>query len=204
MKSARTTILLCVATVGSLVVTSVGLLSVGRRLNWLASPAEGSLALVTIRDGNWTIAFVYWSKQNWNQRAACELQEFSDKWTSLGVDYDANAGLPSFMYKGISAWSAWRIHFNVGIQIPFGSTGRAGLVIFPTWALVCIALIPPMLLIIVRYTRHRRRLVNNECVECGYSLRQNRSGVCPECGALSSSVMSPFKKGAGKRTVKGR
>lgn len=35
---------------------------------------------------------------------------------------------------------------------------------------------------------HRRREQSSECLECGYSLVGNVSGVCPECGCATKSL----------------
>lgn len=51
----------------------------------------------------------------------------------------------------------------------------------PVWPLVIPLMIPP----IRDSIRERRRLgrkKRNECLECGYNLKGNISGLCPECG----------------------
>lgn len=40
----------------------------------------------------------------------------------------------------------------------------------------------PLLLAFWWINRREERRANGQCVECGYSLTGNRSGVCPECG----------------------
>ncbi|HET6247117.1 MAG TPA: hypothetical protein VFE47_05400 [Tepidisphaeraceae bacterium] len=41
----------------------------------------------------------------------------------------------------------------------------------------------PLMWLMIRYLNvGRRRKKNGECVKCGYSLRGNVSGICPECG----------------------
>jgi hypothetical protein len=42
----------------------------------------------------------------------------------------------------------------------------------------------PLLVIMERRARERLRRRTNCCVECGYDLTGNVSGVCPECGSL--------------------
>lgn len=54
----------------------------------------------------------------------------------------------------------------------------------------------PFLLFLVPHIRrwHRRR--KGRCLECGYSLTGNLSGVCPECGApVATSATSPGTNG---------
>lgn len=52
---------------------------------------------------------------------------------------------------------------------------------FPLLPFLCAAVLPLMLL----YWRRQRRLRDGQCVHCGYDLRGNVSGRCPECGAAA-------------------
>ena len=40
----------------------------------------------------------------------------------------------------------------------------------------------PALILAVRHVRCRQRKKHGQCVKCGYDLRGNVSGICPECG----------------------
>lgn len=58
----------------------------------------------------------------------------------------------------------------------------------PAWLLVLALGIYPTAHVSVPALRRRRRKTRGECVNCGYSLMGNVSGVCPECG-------KPFSRG---------
>ncbi len=68
--------------------------------------------------------------------------------------------------------------------IPFAGgvrSGRIG-VMFPLWApCLLLAVYPTIAFIRGPYSRHRRRK-KGLCLNCGYNLTANVSGVCPECG----------------------
>lgn len=51
----------------------------------------------------------------------------------------------------------------------------------PTWMLVAVFSLLPLWRESGRYSK-RRRSRANLCVECGYNLTSNTSGICPECG----------------------
>jgi len=55
---------------------------------------------------------------------------------------------------------------------------------FPLWLLIGLSSIPPALYVHALRCRGRqtRRMRANLCVNCGYALTGNTSGVCPECG----------------------
>jgi hypothetical protein len=40
-----------------------------------------------------------------------------------------------------------------------------------------------------RHRRWRRRLAAGQCITCGYDLRGNTTGICPECGTRTQSVL---------------
>lgn len=79
---------------------------------------------------------------------------------------------------------------NLTQQIQWNSL----MVVIPLWlpgvALVVVAGVP--LVLCVRRVRRRRRL--GECLECGYNLTHNVSGICPECGG---AVRESQSSGAG-------
>mgnify|MGYP003394341713 CR=1 FL=1 len=77
-----------------------------------------------------------------------------------------------------------------GGRYDFGATKPTGVltvhltqIVFPLWAALVALLVPGGLLASRLYGYHRRSR-ENACLGCGYSLLQNRSGVCPECGTL--------------------
>lgn len=51
----------------------------------------------------------------------------------------------------------------------------------PVWPLVIPLMIPPIR-DSIRERRRLRRKKRNECLECGYNLTGNVTGLCPECG----------------------
>jgi hypothetical protein len=58
----------------------------------------------------------------------------------------------------------------------------------PCWMLVAI-LASVSLLVSIRWrARRRRRASRGMCIQCGYDLRGNISGVCPECGCATGGV----------------
>ncbi len=79
--------------------------------------------------------------------------------------------LPGFHYAFSvdhnSRWSYDVVHFGLSLWIP--------LVLFSAYPLRCATRRA------VRTWRRRRRLRDHRCVECGYDLTANVSGICPEC-----------------------
>lgn len=51
----------------------------------------------------------------------------------------------------------------------------------PYWCVLALALPLPMIWLF-RSRRLARRRRQNLCLTCGYNLKDNTSGVCPECG----------------------
>lgn len=68
---------------------------------------------------------------------------------------------------------------------PTNKVNRMYRVMMPMWALIGICTFYPTLAFVRGpVTRLRRRRLN-QCPPCGYSLRGNLSGVCPECGSIT-------------------
>ena len=67
---------------------------------------------------------------------------------------------------------------------PWGDGGQ--LMVFPAWILLVATLILPVVGI-VRWRRRARRRGRSLCIECGYNLTANTSGVCPECGTPTTA-----------------
>ena len=54
---------------------------------------------------------------------------------------------------------------------------------FPTWSAIAFFAAYPTIAFIRRpHRRRKRRRTLGLCIECGYDLTGNESGVCPECG----------------------
>ena len=67
---------------------------------------------------------------------------------------------------------------------PFAEHKTLGKVVFfPLWAPCLLFAAYPMIALIRSPARRRqRRRGRGLCIECGYDLTGNMSGVCPECG----------------------
>lgn len=78
----------------------------------------------------------------------------------------------------VSGFSWWFVSRHLPVVVK-GSTLH--LVGVPLWSLALTAGLPSAWL----WLRGRRR-APGLCVHCGYDLRGNASGVCPECGAAAS------------------
>ncbi len=61
---------------------------------------------------------------------------------------------------------------------------REAKVYAPIWAVAMLFAAYPMIVLVfgARRRRRERRRRDDECLECGYKLTGNESGVCPECG----------------------
>lgn len=76
----------------------------------------------------------------------------------------------SAMPNGLAYWNP--VFTSSRVMVPFFHIGAVALLI----AIACI--LPDFL----RALREANRRWDNQCVDCGYSLKGNTSGVCPECG----------------------
>ena len=97
------------------------------------------------------------------------------------------------------------IHF-AGTQLTRGAAvDAAGKLLYvswyvtiPVWQISLLLLNLPLIWLLVRTRRFlvlRRRRKNGLCLQCGYNLTGNVSGVCPECGAPipTDLVRKPLK-----------
>ena len=62
----------------------------------------------------------------------------------------------------------------------------------PIWMPFLVCLLPPVAFFVARPIRRRRRIRRRIrrglCQKCGYDLRGNTSGVCPECGQIRTTT----------------
>jgi hypothetical protein len=58
----------------------------------------------------------------------------------------------------------------------------------PCWSILMLAAVWPLGDVLRGPLRRRRRRHRGECEQCGYSLRGNVSGVCPECGTAAAAA----------------
>ena len=96
----------------------------------------------------------------------------------------------------VPEWSVGLADFAVGsLELPRGccrSTTpcpkqRLRIASIPLWfVLLCLSWYPTLALIRSPFRRWRRRR-GGCCLNCGYDLRGNLTGVCPECGCAVSS-----------------
>ncbi len=61
-------------------------------------------------------------------------------------------------------------------------TARVSELAFPLWAPLFVFSLYPAYRFMQGPLRQYRRRHRNQCIECGYSLKGNTSGICPECG----------------------
>ena len=71
------------------------------------------------------------------------------------------------------------ISFNVGI--PPSLYGSRTVISIPDWELASAFLLLPVFTF-WRWRRWKKLVSPLDCIECGYNLTGNGSGVCPECG----------------------
>ncbi len=74
---------------------------------------------------------------------------------------------------------------EMGYVLPSGriQPAKYRLLLTPVWLfLVLFAVYPVTFLLYTPRRRRRQRLEQGLCVRCGYDLRGNASGQCPECG----------------------
>jgi len=91
--------------------------------------------------------------------------------------------LPFFIWMVVTTHFGWMMHSLLGWPDKPDSLGN----------LLLNSVYWPLLFALVSWVRHRWRLRNAAeddvpCEGCGYDLRGNISGVCPECGAVVSDA----------------
>ena len=91
----------------------------------------------------------------------------------------ANVLPPSWRLQGF--WG--RLGFDHH-RSPSGSMVDSRTVTFPIWPIAVLCAIWPAVWL-RRTLRQRRRRVQGLCLACGYDLRGNEQGRCPECGMVA-------------------
>lgn len=88
-----------------------------------------------------------------------------------------------------SSFEALGIHATVERSIGYGTARQNWHVSIPLWIMVVLALLYPTgraaQLLMLR-CRRNWRTKHGVCMSCGYNLRGNVSGACPECGQTTS------------------
>lgn len=82
---------------------------------------------------------------------------------------------------------SWRLSDYFG-RPTFGNTGTNIPLLYLAGILLCLA-------VLLSRLRNRARVdrCKTNCMQCGYDLAGNRSGRCPECGALSLQLSGPSR-----------
>ncbi|HEX5243399.1 MAG TPA: hypothetical protein VFW23_09090 [Tepidisphaeraceae bacterium] len=94
------------------------------------------------------------------------------------VEFDESRVMFRNIWERIGfAWLHWEMS-------TFGITTSVRIVGLPNWLVAGIFALLPSLWIRARLKRSRigRRKAGGMCVSCGYDLKGNASGICPECG----------------------
>lgn len=65
----------------------------------------------------------------------------------------------------------------------------------PLWIVTLLSVISyPMIMLFLKgcHTWHtNKRIYLGLCIKCGYNLKNNTSGICPECGTASNETQQP-------------
>ena len=105
--------------------------------------------------------------------------EKSDRWYYITTISDMEVRISGFTksLKELPSfeWDSFSIPYR-------GSTWNGRKLAFPHWLLVCLFGIYPTVAFIRGPLRRRLRLKRGLCLNCGYNLTGNTSGICPECG----------------------
>jgi hypothetical protein len=101
-----------------------------------------------------------------------------DRWRHVAFmgDSSGTAFVPRTTLEGVTGFAYRNQHPRYS---------RFHSVAIPLWPLWVLAALPPLRWVLLRRRARRRalRAINGECQSCGYSLRGNTTGVCPECGS---------------------
>jgi hypothetical protein len=63
--------------------------------------------------------------------------------------------------------------------------------VVPQWLPIALLTLPPIIklaIVLIRRLARRRRRGRGLCGRCGYDLRGNESGTCPECGTAATPL----------------
>jgi hypothetical protein len=131
---------------------------------------------------------IMWPVYRNRQRAPEKVGDWSIEVTCysrvLALSYSR---ILSYTQAGLvnNEYGPWAGFYYRGVAVPFNH--REGLFSVQTWRLpfwsvaLLSLLYPTVTFLCGPYRRHRRRK-KGLCLQCGYSLKGNVSGVCPECG----------------------
>lgn len=140
-----------------------------------------SILLPLLIAGAWIIS-CFSAVEKWHSRSRYCMGLKIDNGGVL-LSYDGGSDVRLITPKKFDFWT---IHYD---STPLYSRGgwQYARLTFPIWMPFALSCIPPLTILvtrpIARRLRIRRRRRRGLCMQCGYSLRGNVSGVCPECGA---------------------
>jgi hypothetical protein len=90
------------------------------------------------------------------------------------------------LYANLARPISTRIPWAYGIKTN-SSWGAGTMIILPFWTMIALFASYPTIAFIRGPLRRWRRKKNGLCIECGYDLTGNESGICPECGSKVST-----------------
>ncbi len=173
----------------------------GAKRYTLRKIAIGILIAVGVADLSlWTIS--YWRLPPWQR--GNPIPPFVTQWAlalhrgQLDIRYlravgDDDGTRTSFRRMGVTVerWilsdhdnSRWGYGERGPLRLPFCSVTHVGIPFCPVLLLLCVGSAVALARApLRRYRRGRRGL----CLKCGYDLRGNVSGVCPECGQQTAT-----------------
>ena len=107
------------------------------------------------------------------------------------ITLDPRVFRDSFSFAGWSLAVAWAASQPLGIPHRWAFGGfeydylfvdGVTIVFIPLWVFACLFALYPTIAFIRGPLRRHRRQRKGQCLQCGYSLEGNVTGVCPECG----------------------
>jgi hypothetical protein len=141
---------------------------------WLFGAAHGRVGLGRLTSRHTSPRAQAWSPraQAWDEHVQLCSELYRKHWGPV-------VAMPA---SRVGRW--FRVGFDSGGTRPGGPVQAYWLVGLPCWyPLVATAILPACW---IRWFRRRRRSIarfrKRQCLECGYDLTGNVSGVCPECG----------------------
>lgn len=112
-------------------------------------------------------------------------EQFTLNWDGARLYIDGNAGLTSSSYAPSRALVAAALPEGIGFA--WGSRGSyyeemQGPIVMPYWLPAAMLLSMCAAAALLPRYRAMRRHAGGRCCACGYDLKANVSGMCPECG----------------------
>lgn len=162
---------------------SVTIVGVRRRL--FAIAASGSLLLLAA-------TLVLWVRSYRALTSVGDADHFDFTHADPYYWIISNRGRLTFCGQTGHDWNHPAPVFNVlNLELAYSRVGASSLwnLLIPYWMLAVVSLIVPAAYVrsTFRAVARHRRSARCLCFNCGYDLRGNTSGVCPECGKRTSA-----------------